>query len=91
MYVDPFVGLTIPFLTAFPLNMLAILPLVLLALFHQEFQPIQAASVALPLAMCSPFLSCWLPQINGFANAIDSYPSSIYQVSFLKFNSNGHL
>jgi hypothetical protein len=70
--------------------MLVVLPLVLLALFHQQIQPIQAVSVALPLAMRSPSLTCWLPQINGFANTTDYYPPSDSQVPFLKLYSNWH-
>ena len=67
--------------------MLVILPLVLLALFHQQIQPIQAISVALPLAMRSPTLSYWLPQNDGSAT---NYTSES-QVSSLKLNSNWHL
>ena len=54
------------------LNM-SVLPLfVLFVLFHQHIQPAwsqNASSIALPLAVRSPYLSCWLPQINGTANA----------------------
>jgi len=50
------------------LKMPVILLFVLLVLFH--IQPAQANySVAIPLAVRSPYLSCWLPQINGTANA----------------------
>jgi len=58
-----------PVRSIFPLNMSVILLFVLLVLFHEHIQPTQAYSVALPLAVRSPYLSCWLPQINGTVNA----------------------
>ena len=40
--------------------------LFLLVLLHRQIQPVQASfSVALPLLVRSPYISCWLPQING--------------------------
>jgi hypothetical protein len=68
--------------------------LVLLILGLQQIRPIQAqlnASVALPLSMRSPYLSCWLPQINNVANVTDYDPPSPAQVSFPEFNSTWHL
>ena len=51
-----------------------LLPFVLLALLHEQIQPVQASfSIALPLAVRSPYLSCWLPQGNASANATDQY------------------
>jgi len=53
-------------------------------------------SVALPLAVRSPYLSCWLPQINGTANATShdapsATASDLSQVSpFSKSNPAKH-
>ena len=61
-----------PVHSASSFNMPIMLLFVLLVLFHQHIQLAQAQgkfSVALPLAVRSPYLSCWLPQINGTANA----------------------
>ena len=55
-----------------PFNMLVILLFVVLILFHEHMQPawsLDDSSIAIPLAVRSPYLSCWLPQINGTANA----------------------
>ena len=50
-----------------------ILLFVLLVLCHEYIQPAWSqgyvVSIALPLAVRSPYLSSWLPQINGTANA----------------------
>lgn len=60
-----------------PLNMPVILPFVLLILFHKHIQLAwaQNISIALPLVVRSPYLSCWLP-INGTVNANSDPPSA---------------
>ena len=74
------------FPSVFPLKMtilLVLFPLMLLHGYIQVFQPAQA-SLALPLAVRSPYLSYWLPQ-NGSANISDQFhlaptKSDLYQV-----------
>ena len=55
----------------FSLNMSVVLLFFLFVLFHEHIQPAwsqgNVISIALPLAVRSPYLSCWLPQINGTA------------------------
>ena len=50
-----------------------------LVLFYRDgqIQTVQALdfSVALPLAVRSPYLSCWLPRVNGSDNAAGISPT----------------
>jgi hypothetical protein len=64
-----------------------------LVLFHGQIQTVQALyfSIALPLAVRSPYLSCWLPRVNGSDNAAGISPtrSNLSQVGlFLSFDPN---
>src|SRR6266851_5173756 len=64
------------YLSIFPLNMVNLLLFVLLVLLREQIRPVQASfSIALPLAVRSPYLSCWLPQLNGSSNAAPPYHS----------------
>jgi hypothetical protein len=60
-----------PVRSVFSLNMSVVQLFFLLVLFHEHVQPAwsqgNVISIALPLAVRSPYLSCWLPQINGTA------------------------
>ena len=56
----------------FLFDMPVILLFALLVLFHEHTQLVGAKanySVAIPLAIRSPYLSCWLPELVGAANA----------------------
>jgi hypothetical protein len=57
--------------------MTSLLLFVLLVLLHNQIQAVQAQvfSVALPLAVRSPYLSCWLPRVNGSDNAAGISPT----------------
>ncbi len=60
---------------------MTVLLLISLLLLHghvQVFQPVQASlsSLALPLAVRSPYLSYWLPQ-NGSANISDQFHPAV--------------
>jgi hypothetical protein len=64
-------------------------------LFHGQIQTVQALyfSIALPLAVRSPYLSCWLPLVNGSDNAAGISPTrstlNLSQVGlFLSFDPN---
>ena len=78
----------------FPLSMTSFLLFVLLVLLHtgNQIQAVQAQgpfSVALPLAVRSPYLNCWLPRVNGSDNAAGISPTRAYlpQVGpFLQFD-----
>jgi len=68
-----------------------------LVLFHGQIQTVQALyfSIALPLAVRSPYLSCWLPMVNGSDNAAGISPGpmrstlNLSQVGrFLSFDPN---
>jgi len=55
--------------------MTSLLLFVLLVLLHNQIQAVQAQgiySVALPLAVRSPYLSCWLPRVDGIYLAINA-------------------
>jgi len=62
-----------------------------LVLLHEQLEPVQASfSVALPLAVRSPYLSCWLPQVNGSDNGtvpyhISATRSNLSQVCLSRF------
>ena len=72
-----------PVCSVFPFNMPGILRFVLLVLFHQHIQPAWSQTLALPLAVRSPYLSCWLPQIRGTAirNYYDAPVTTISDLS----------
>jgi len=58
------------------MTILLFFPLLLLHIHIQVFQPVQALpSIALPLAVRSPYLSYWLPQ-NGSATISDQFHPS---------------
>ena len=48
-----------------------------LVLFYGQIQTVQALdfSIALPLAVRSPYLSCWLPRVNGSDNVAGISPT----------------
>ena len=81
-----------PVRSVFPFNMAAILFFILLVLLHEHIQLALAQaqvnySVALPLTVRSPYLSGWLPQMNGTANATSHDATSVtaselYQVCY---------
>ena len=60
-----------PVHSVFPSNMPVILLFAFLVLFYEHIQLAWSLNspIAIPLAVRSPYLSCWLPQINGTANA----------------------
>jgi len=83
--VDSYNGLQIRLQPSLTMTGLLVV-FVLLVLLHEQLEPVQASfSVALPLTVRSPYLSCWLPQVNGSDNATLPYHISRRRPTFLGY------